>query len=95
VLLTPDDHGRGPDDPDWPEPPNRARQNVILELGYFMGRLGRPRVAALYREGTDIPTDIHGLVYVPLDDGGSWRYHLAQELGAAGYEVDLNQLRGS
>ena len=95
VLLTPDDYGRGPDDAGWPEQPNRARQNVILELGYFMGRLGRSRVAALYREGTEIPSDIHGLVYVALDDRGAWRYRLGEELAAAGYAVDLNRLRGA
>lgn len=93
VLLTPDDYGRGPDEAEWPEQPNRARQNVILELGYFMGRLGRPRVAALYGAGTEIPSDIHGLAYVALDDGGAWKYRLAEELAAAGYEVDMNKLR--
>jgi predicted nucleotide-binding protein len=93
VLLTPDDFGRGPDEAEWPEQPNRARQNVILELGYFMGRLGRPRVAALYGAGTEIPSDIHGLAYVALDDGGAWKYRLAEELAAAGYDVDMNRLR--
>jgi predicted nucleotide-binding protein len=58
-----------------------------------MGRLGRPCVAALYREGTEVPSDIHGLAYVPLDDGGAWKYRLAEELGAAGYDVDMNRLR--
>jgi predicted nucleotide-binding protein len=90
-----DDWGRGPDDAleEFPADPNRARQNVILELGYFMGQLGRERVAAIYRPGTELPTDIHGLGYIPLDETGAWRFKLAAELAAA-YEVDLNRLKG-
>jgi predicted nucleotide-binding protein len=94
VLFTPDDFGRGPDESEWPEQPNRARQNVVLELGYFMGRLGRPRVAALYRPGTELPSDIHGLAYIELDESGAWRHRLAGELRAGGYEIDINQLGG-
>jgi predicted nucleotide-binding protein len=94
VLLTPDDFGRGPDESDWPDQPNRSRQNVILELGYFMGRLGRSRVAALYRGGTDLPSDIHGLAYIQLDESGAWKYRLGEELRAAGYEIDMNRLGG-
>lgn len=94
VLLTPDDFGRGPAETEWPEKPNRSRQNVILELGYFMGRLGRPRVAALYRHGTELPSDIHGLAYIELDESGAWRYRLGEELRAAGYEIDMNRLGG-
>jgi predicted nucleotide-binding protein len=94
VLFTPDDFGRGPDESEWPEQPNRARQNVVLELGYFMGRLGRPRVAALYHPGTEVPSDIHGLAYIELDESGVWRHRLAEELRAEGYEIDINQLGG-
>jgi predicted nucleotide-binding protein len=71
VLFTPDDFGRGPDESEWPEKPNRARQNVVLELGYLMGRLGRARVAALYRPGTEVPSDIYGLAYIELDESGA------------------------
>jgi predicted nucleotide-binding protein len=92
VLLTPDDFGHGSERAE-PEKPNRARQNVVLELGYFMGKLGRPRVAALYLPGTEAPSDIHGLGYIEIDTGGAWRYKLGAELGAAGYEVDLNRLK--
>jgi predicted nucleotide-binding protein len=91
VLMTPDDYAVGPEGGEVPSTPNRARQNVVLELGYFMGRLGRARVAALYKPGTETPSDIHGLAYVPMSDDG-WRFVLAKELRAAGYEVDFNLL---
>ena len=90
ALLTPDDYGKGPDDEEWPDAPNRARQNVILELGYFMGTLGRDRVAALYEAGTELPSDIHGVLYIPLD--ATWELRLAKEMKAAGLPVDLNDV---
>jgi predicted nucleotide-binding protein len=57
VLLTPDDVGGLASSPD--KLSRRARQNVILELGYFIGKLGRAKVCALYKEGVEIPSDIH------------------------------------
>lgn len=92
VLLTPDDWGRGPEEADFPPEPTRPRLNVILELGYFMGRLSRAHIAALYRPGTELPSDIHGLAYLEIDAAGAWRYKLAEELRAAGYDVDFNRL---
>ena len=87
VLLTPDDEGRrrGTDQNEL-----RARQNVILELGYFIGRLGRERVCALKGAGVIEPSDLHGVLYVPFDDGGAWKLVLARELRAAQIVVDLN-----
>ena len=94
VILSSDDYARGPDESEFPAEPNRARQNVVLELGYFMGKLGRARVAALYKPGTELPSDIHGLAYVEIDAAGAWRFNLANELAAARYDVDLNRLKG-
>jgi predicted nucleotide-binding protein len=88
VLLTPDDEGRAATGKDLRP---RARQNVILELGYFIGKLCRPRVCALYKEGVELPSDIHGVIYVPYDGAGGWRLELARELKAAGIDVDLNR----
>jgi predicted nucleotide-binding protein len=51
ILLTPDDIGGTSDKPDVLNP--RARQNVILELGYFFAKLGRQRVCALYKENSN------------------------------------------
>jgi predicted nucleotide-binding protein len=91
VILSPDDWGRGPDEEVWPQGPNRGRQNVILELGYLMGRLGRRRVTALSAPRVELPSDIHGLGYVPLGEA-DWPFKLAAELAAAGFKVDLNRL---
>ncbi len=71
----------------------RARQNVVLELGYFVGKLGRARVFALKRD-TDIelPNDISGVVYTSYDSQGHWQFELVRELKAVGYAVDANAL---
>jgi predicted nucleotide-binding protein len=89
VLLTPDDRG-GTATSSYEEQKLRARQNVILELGYFLGRLGRNRVCALYVQGVDIPSDYTGVLYVRLDDQNGWHFSLAKELKAAGLPVDMN-----
>jgi len=88
VLLTPDDEGcvKG----GKPEP--RARQNVLLELGYFMGHLGRDKVCALKRGELDIPSDFAGVVWVSMDAGNGWKQSLGQELEAAGHEVNWNKV---
>jgi len=93
ALLTPEDTAYDPAD-EPPPRPNRARQNVILELGYFMASLGRKNVVALQQEGLELPTDILGIVYIPLDESGAWKTLLARELLAAGYEIDLGKLLG-
>jgi predicted nucleotide-binding protein len=88
VLLTPDDEGctiRG-----TPQP--RARQNVLLELGYFLGRLGRDRVCALKRGELEIPSDFGGVVYEPFDASGGWKLALGRELRATGFDIDWNKV---
>lgn len=93
VLLSPDDLGRlrsAP--PDELRP--RARQNVIFELGFFIGRLGRGRVLALYvtTEDFELPSDYSGVLFVPFDSSGRWQFDLVRELKAADYDVDANAL---
>lgn len=72
----------------------RARQNVILELGYFIGRLGRKNHVCVLKKGNvEVPSDILGVVYKSFssnDDG--WKFALAKELKAAGYSVDMNKV---
>jgi len=91
VILTADDLGGKVGDP-LDAYKLRARQNVILELGFFLGRIGRERVCALYEEGVEIPSDYDGVVFVPLDKSGGWRLLLGRELQAAGLDVDLNKI---
>jgi predicted nucleotide-binding protein len=90
VLLTPDDIG-GINKEDSPPLP-RARQNVILELGYFIGRLGRERVCALHKGGVELPSDYAGVLYIELDTKGAWRTKVAQELVHAGLQIQLDAL---
>lgn len=90
VLLTPDDVGAKQDSQDSLNP--RARQNVIFELGFFCGKLGRKHVAALIKGGIEIPSDYNGIAYINIDPAGAWKFQLAQEFKAAGMNVDLNDL---
>ena len=70
----------------------RARQNVILELGFFIGKLGRSRVAALIAGDLEVPSDVSGVLYIRVDDSGAWKTRLAGEMKAAKLPVDLNRL---
>lgn len=93
VLLTPDDMGYSvASDPSAARP--RARQNVVLELGFFLGQLGREHVTPLFAGAEDFekPSDYDGVTYIPIDPAGAWQYHLARELRAAGIEVDTNKI---
>ena len=90
VLLTPDDT-IAPTSPSVP-PLKQARQNVVLELGYFIGKLGRNKVCALKREGVTLPSDIIGVAYTPFDSSDAWKLQLARELRAAGYKIDMNKV---
>jgi hypothetical protein len=89
VLLTGDDVGASAKDAEKLQP--RARQNVVFELGYFVGALGRSHVAVLYEENVELPSDYAGVVYIPLGDE-TWRFKLLQELKDAGFDYDLNKI---
>ena len=89
ALLTADDLGANRESPKKTYP--RARQNVIFEFGYFMGRLGRKRVCALVDESVERPSDLDGLVYIALDPAGGWKLELAKNIKHAGIELDLNK----
>jgi len=81
ILLSPDDLV-------GPSADARARQNVILEWGYFIGRLGRAHVCALKRGNVELPSDIIGFVWVSFDENGGWKRSIVKELLEAGLRID-------
>ena len=91
VLLTPDDIGALNDNSN-DESNTRARQNVVFELGYFMGKLGRERVCPLFKGEIEKPSDIDGIVYVPMDNADGWQLKLAKEMKQAGLPIDPEKL---
>ncbi|MBT2548939.1 TIR domain-containing protein [Arthrobacter sp. ISL-65] len=84
VVLTPDDEGRAKGSSS-DELKARARQNVILELGYFYAKLGRTKVAVIHH-GVELPSDINGVNYIRYGTT-TWLKELRAELGAAGFEL--------
>ena len=82
-LLTPDNiGGTQPDKLSF-----RADQNVILELGIFVGLLGRNNVCGLYSGNLQLPEDYHGFEYVKIDRSGNWRNQTIKELKNAGFDI--------
>lgn len=90
ILLTPDDVGGLASDKYNLRA--RARQNVILEMGYFLGKLARNRVCALYKQNIEIPSDYEGVLYIELDEKGGWKTKLAQEFVHAGLSINVSGL---
>lgn len=85
VLGTPDDRGHRKDHPE--EAKHRARQNVVLEFGYFLGKLGRNRVVFI-DGGIEKPSDIHGLLVINTEDH-DWTTRLAREMKDVGLPVSF------
>lgn len=91
VLLTPDDEGHIAGKPDGKR--YRARQNVVLELGMVLGKLGRRRVAILHKKSVELPSDIHGLIYIPFQERiEELKNQLFQELRGVGYDPHTDGL---
>ena len=88
VLLTPDDEGHPSDQPKEKKP--RARQNVVLELGMFLVRLGRKRVAILHKGNLELPSDINGLIYIKFNKRvDEVKERLGAELQEAGFPINI------
>ena len=90
ILCTPDDLGALATEPDQLK--SRPRQNVVLEWGFFLGKIGRDRVCVLVKDNVDIPSDYAGVIYISMDDAGGWQMKLVNELKKAGLPVDANRL---
>lgn len=90
VLYTPDDVGsiKGAQD----APKSRARQNVVFEHGFLIGKLGRARVIALVDGDLEHPNDVSGVVYIAMDKADAWHLQLAKEMRQVGFDIDLNKL---
>ncbi len=99
VILTPDDLGGYVEQGGkWSRPQRlrkflktaqtRPRQNVILEFGFFVGKLGRHRVACLLKKPVEQPSDMQGIVYLSFKESlNEIRAEIMKELKAAGYEI--------
>ncbi|WP_354431881.1 MULTISPECIES: TIR domain-containing protein [unclassified Mucilaginibacter] len=70
----------------------RARQNVVFEHGYLIGKIGRGNVCALVKDDVETPNDISGVVYIKMDDHDGWHLKVAKELRSSGYNVDFSKL---
>jgi predicted nucleotide-binding protein len=95
ALLTPDDLGQLNNNNQELKP--RARQNVIFELGFFIGKLGRSKVAALYKSDPvrgpiEIPSDYQGVRYINMDAHEGWKLPLARGIKSTGIDIDLNRI---
>jgi predicted nucleotide-binding protein len=90
VLYTPCDIGAKNDKKPLLKP--RARQNVVFEHGFLIGKLGRSNVSAIVKESVEIPNDISGVVYTSMDTQGGWKISIARELKKSGYLVDMNKV---
>lgn len=91
ILMTPDDRG-GLSNEVFEKQKSRARQNVILELGFFLGKIGRERTCIIYDETVELPSDYDGVLYIPYDSEGAWQLKLAKEMKNARLPIDLNNL---
>lgn len=89
VLYTECDLGRDKND-SVDDERFRARQNVVFEHGYLIGKLGRDRVTALVKGNVETPGDISGVVYTEMDKAGAWKMQLARNMQDVGLDIDMN-----
>ncbi len=85
-LFTADDEGKAEKEKEYNK---RARQNVVFEAGYFMGKLGRENVVIIADDSIEIPSDINGIVYA---NRNNWKFDVLKELRAIGFVIDYNKI---
>jgi hypothetical protein len=83
ALFTPDDEGKGKAESDLN---SRARQNVVLETGFLISKLGRDRIITIADEKVELPSDLNGIVYI---DSSRWELKLLRELKSLGFDITL------
>lgn len=88
IIYSPDDIGKSNSENEYKK---RARQNVIFEHGYLIGKLGREKVVAIVKGEMEQPSDISGVIYVPMDATGAWKMDIIKELKAVNFDVDANK----
>lgn len=91
ILYTECDKGRAKEQ-DVNEEKYRARQNVVFEHGYLIGKLGRTHVSAFVKGDVETPGDISGVVYTKMDSAGAWKQTLARNMMATGMTVDVAKM---
>ena len=90
VLYTPCDLGASKGEKDHLKP--RARQNVVFEHGYLIGKIGRKNICALLKGDIETPNDISGVVYIKMEGEKEWKYKVADEMKACGYDIDPSKI---
>lgn len=91
VLYTPCDVGTAKENKDsCAKLLYRARQNVVFEHGYLIGKIGRSNVCALVKGEIETPNDISGVVYIPMNNQKDWQLEVVKELRNSGYDIDMN-----
>lgn len=93
VLLSPDDLGCKLIDSNnainMEDMEKRARQNVIFEFGYFLGKLGRKRVCCIYKEGVVLPTDASGIIYKKVSEKiEEVAFSILKDLRTCGFKIN-------
>ena len=83
-LFNSDDVGRLKSSADERQ---RARQNVVFETGYFIGKYGRKHVVIIAEQGIELPSDMQGIVYT---NSKSWETDVLKDLKTIGYNIDFN-----
>ncbi len=93
VLLSPDVYVY-PKGEEATKRQRTPRQDVLLMFGFLLGKLGKDKVLAFYRESPNFafPIEFEGVKFTALDDRDSWKLSLIRELTGCGYTVDAERL---
>ncbi|MEG0237479.1 nucleotide-binding protein [Cetobacterium sp.] len=89
ILYSPCDQGKSQKEEKLK---NRPRQNVVLEHGYLMAKLGRKNVIALTKGELELPSDLSGIINPNYDSAGFWKFKIAKELKENGLKIDMNKI---